>query len=532
MTGLIARVRARRPGVVEALPAHGRSAHPAYLYGAVVVVQLAFFLPLAALRVADGDEGFYSLAAAMAADGRIPYEDFLYLQTPLLPYAYGAWTTFFGESWYWLRGLSVLLATLLGVLLYRHVEARFDSRWIGVVAVLLYASSHLVFDWYPLVKTYSLSTLLLFGGYALIAEADSAEGAMADRRRWFLSGALVGLAVDTRLLFAAALPVFAIYALRQASRIGRERLWAAACLAVGFALALLPIAYFLARGPDRFLFDTFEYHQARSGESFIGALGQKLEVVGALFSGEAQFTLLVLAALAAGISLRLVGRRLPLAIATAFALAVVSLLPTPTYEQYMSTLIPFLVVGALELVAVLRSLVPSPAGARLTRVLRRLALVAVVVYLAAAGGGLDDSLSTGKYFRDARLSTVRWVTSTIDAHTRPGDVVLAFWPGHLYESHGEPLGGTENDFAPAAAASAGLSEDRVRRYRMISLREIERAIRSRRARAVVYNPRLGDAATDRDWSRILRESGYRPFERIPQTALGTTLYALPASRAE
>ena len=40
-----------------------------------------------------GDEGFFALAARNALRGLRPYRDFLFIQMPLLPYAYAAWFT-------------------------------------------------------------------------------------------------------------------------------------------------------------------------------------------------------------------------------------------------------------------------------------------------------------------------------------------------------------------------------------------------------------------------------------------------------
>ena len=64
--------------------------------------------PLAALRFVDVDEGSYAAAAKLALDGVVPYRDFAYAQTPLLPYVYGAWAEVLGEHWLVLRSLSLV----------------------------------------------------------------------------------------------------------------------------------------------------------------------------------------------------------------------------------------------------------------------------------------------------------------------------------------------------------------------------------------------------------------------------------------
>jgi hypothetical protein len=58
-----------------------------------------------------------------------------------------------------------------------------------------------ILAWFPLVKTYSLSTLLLFGAYLALCE-------VSDRKPLVLGGLLLGLAIDTRLYRVAMVPVF------------------------------------------------------------------------------------------------------------------------------------------------------------------------------------------------------------------------------------------------------------------------------------------------------------------------------------
>src|SRR5258708_2338211 len=95
---------------------------------AVVLVQLLVFAILAMLRTVDGDEGDYMFAARQALEGRVPYVDFLYTQTPLLPYVYGLWMKLFGLNWYAARLLSALFSTGLGTLIYFYSTRTFKNQ--------------------------------------------------------------------------------------------------------------------------------------------------------------------------------------------------------------------------------------------------------------------------------------------------------------------------------------------------------------------------------------------------------------------
>ncbi|MEX2459297.1 MAG: hypothetical protein WD770_09970, partial [Actinomycetota bacterium] len=180
------------------------------MYVAVVLLQAAVLVPMAAYRLMDADEGFYAYAAKAVMHGQLPYRDFLYTQMPALPYVYGPFSAPWGFSWYAARFLSGALAVAVGVLLFRHIARRLGEPALGAVAVGLYALNGLTLGWFTVVKTYSLSTALLLGAY-LVAERDDSSRPYV---RWLLGGLLFGLAIDTRLIFAAAAPAFLLMAHR------------------------------------------------------------------------------------------------------------------------------------------------------------------------------------------------------------------------------------------------------------------------------------------------------------------------------
>ena len=131
----------------------------------ILLLQILFFVFMALHRFIDGDEGFYLLASKLVLMHKKPYLDFMYEQAPLLPYVYALWMKCFGISWNSVRIFSALLTTLLGTLLYEHV-CRQTRNWLaGLSAVVLFASSALVFAWFPVVKTPSLAGLFLFAAY-------------------------------------------------------------------------------------------------------------------------------------------------------------------------------------------------------------------------------------------------------------------------------------------------------------------------------------------------------------------------------
>ena len=450
----------------------------------------AFLVPAATLRPLDEDEGYYALASKLVGHGKTPYTSFWYPQAPLMPYVYGAWQRVTQESWYLLRGLSVLLTIALAYMVYRYAVKRWRSRRLAVVAVLLLAATPLGFEWYPTVKTYALSTLLLFSAY-IWAESSSA-------RNWFVAGVFLGLAIDARLLVASVVVVFLLYARRSAVH-----------FLIGLTLGLIPAIWFFVIGPRRFLSDTLTSQTTRSQTTFADNLFDKARTVARVLV-EPHFLLFA----GVGILLILVcifrRKPLPLSIAIASILAITNLLPTPSYPQYFVTIIPFLAIATIELIQLLGISKPVLGN-------RFLAVTAVVVILPAAWS-LHHTTSANA--TRSRISDLRAISRAVDRHAQEGEVVLAFWPGFVYESHARQISGLESDFAPAAVANGHISEARAAEYHMLSTSQIAKAIRSHTTRLIVFG--RGNANRGIRWRPIMLAAGYRPVERVRDA----TLFAL------
>jgi hypothetical protein len=485
---------------------------PSWVDAAVVGIPGAALLVTAARRFVDGDEGAYLGAASLMVEhGRLPYADFLYTQTPLLPYVYGVWAAMTGESWYAVRLLSVLFAVALGWLLFRHLEERFGRR-LAALGLTLYAGSELVLVWYVTVKTYALGTLLVFGAYLLAFRAGRSWHA------WAGAGALLGLAIDVRLILAVAVPAVAWCALRPEVRRGGRTLTA---LAGGLLIGLLPTLGFLAVDYDRFLFDNLWYHASRSPDGLVGDFEQKAATAASLLGvstgsrGYPQFLLLVIAAAGAVVALRAVGQPVSPAVLVAACLGIASFAPTPTYAQYFSVAVPFLVIAGVELVAVLSQTLRDGESRRL---LTSLGAVALATYLAL---GVLEVARVLRASPEDRPSVVSNVAAFVDARTEPGEEVLAAWPGYLFGTGAVPVPGLENDFAPHEAAE--LSPEEVEHYRLATVEEVEGMIRERRTRTIVTTPWNNILPPVPAYERMARESGYRLIAEIGRVRV----YGLP-----
>lgn len=489
---------------------------------ALGIALAAVYVPMALFRLVDADEGIYLLNAKLVLDGQLPYHDFFYPQMPLLPYVYGLWMKLFGVSWYSGRLLSALLAVALGLLLYAHVARLTGSRLLGILAVLLFGSSTLSLAWLSAAKTFSLATLLLFASYAVVFSR-------LHRWKYFFSGLLLGLAIDTRLYLVVVIPLMLVHLVRTETA---DRRLHVARFTVGLVIALLPNEFFLLMDPDVYLFNVLGVHGIRSPFGLVGLASQKLELLADLlgvnptYGGwSLQFTLLLLLNAAALVATLRSKELPPLAAGIALAVMVVSLVPTPTYAQYFCIAVPFLIVNAIFGCARLRDDLSSPAGRGLRRYARALFAAFLVAYLLPApfeayrytvDGDKVPGVYTHRNAPNWAIPMIRQVSRAIDeAAPAPSGETLSWWPGYLLESNGSVLAKLENPYA--LWYSSNLSPLQVMKYKFISHPELEWHIGNHTAPvAVVGNWMFDSKPFYRD---LLVRSGYVLTRRVGETEI-------------
>jgi hypothetical protein len=195
-------------------------------------------------------------------------------------------------------------------------------------------------------------------------------------------------------------------------------------------------------------------------------------------------------------------RRIPFVVAIALTLGITNLIPTPSYQQYFATLVPFLVIPTVDLVASWHLSSSRVAG---------IALVAVVVGALVPPGIVPASTSGVVPRNGLDPSDTRAISSAIDARTDPDEVVLSLWPGFLFETHARPLPGLESDFVAKAVLDTHLSPQRARDFHMLSPQGIVGAIRAHRTRFIVVGQ--GDLSDTAPWRTVVEQAGYRPVAR-------------------
>lgn len=456
-------------------------------------MQMAFFAFIAHHRFIDGDEGFYLIASKLVMMGKKPYLEFFYDQTPLLPYVYALWMHFSGITWNSVRWFSALLTTSIGTLLYWHICQQ-TRRWTtGYIAVVIFASSTLVFAFFPVVKTFSLAALFLFSAYVVVTAGDREESLLS----LAAGGCLLGFSVDTRSYLLLVAPVFCwwVFCSTNASR----RLTSVILFIAGLVAGILPTIYFFVLSPTQFVFDNLGFHAIRSSSGLIGLWSEKAVVVLILFLGRLQCSgiqdsILFFISLAFVFSVARPKYAPRFAFQIAVTVGAISILPTPTFPQYFCLCLPFLVVSAVCASNELFTRLETPRE-RWMFVIASVLLV--VTYLAASITDLKRYLVTGEEVpgvkwaadkADWRLHRVVEVSEAIDQSANPGEEVASFWVGDVFQTKEIPLPGLENDFG--LLVSGKLTAQQRVKYHILSPSDIEAEFAKHRPRIVVLRKQI------------------------------------------
>jgi hypothetical protein len=464
----------------------------------VLLLQVGFFSFIALHRFVDGDEGFYLLASRLVLMHKKPYLDFLFEQAPLLPYVYGLWLKCFGLSWISAKFFSALLTALLGTLLYEDACRQTQNCVAGLSAVIMFATSTLIFGFFPVVKPYSLAGLLLFAAYVVVSRIGTTS------RGWLLGagGLLFGFSVETRSYLVLLTPVFILWILRNVCVATRWR--AIRWFLGGMLVSNLPALCLFFCSPDKFLFSNIGFHAIRSDGGLIGMWEQKLVVLLVTFLGGwesngIQTSILFFISLGLLFTIREQKQheqkhRPRLAFQIAVVLGIISLLPTPVHPQYFCLCIPFLL---LSTVCALSEFIADLESRRAKLFAAASCAGLLVIYLGASINDFRRYLVTGTGVPGVELSveSTDWklqriieVSGAINEVVRPGESVASFWPGYIFQTKANPFPGFEADYGLLVAGK--ITAEQRARYHVLSASDIEADFAAHRPRIVVLRNQI------------------------------------------
>ncbi|MCG5053873.1 MAG: DUF2029 domain-containing protein [Myxococcales bacterium] len=440
----------------------------------------AALLPMALRRLIDGDEGYLLMGARLVSEGQRPYADFFSPQTPGVAYAFGAWFSVFGRSWGSARVLAGLVAVATGMFLFEYVWRATRSRGWAFVSLVAFVGSGYVLGWLTIAKTYGLTAMFVMAGAVML---------ILDRSRWtsFAAGMCFALATETRL-YALVAVVAGLVFLWQQRAFAPRGLWrelAGYALGVGAgALFILPSVF---ASTEALWFGVVEYHGMREAgqNELIGNFRQKWDILRGLVVPERmegpsdiQFSITLALALVARAS-----RSTPKGFGAAglawISLFVVSLLPTPSYPQYFSVVVPLMLADSF-----------AALGQRRLRAVWAPVSILASFFVAMGAAEVARYTTTGINLptvwtpdRAERwtLKTMRKVGREIDAQGI--DEAASWWPGYFVNTKTTIVRGLVNDFGLRVANR--VTPEKKQQYHLVSHEDMAGMIQAQKPRLFV-----------------------------------------------
>ena len=208
-------------------------------------------------RAFTADEGYHLVAARSILQGKRPYLDFCFPQSPLNAYWNAAWMRTFGDTWRTAHMVAALQVALAVVLIAGYVRRRFPvPEWrmpLAIAVVFLFGLNAKVFVIGPVGQAYGIC---LFG---IAAAFRAAVRAVEDDRIVFAGAAgLFASAAANSSLLTAPVPIVLLIWIALNSRAGSRGGKIAAFLGGG-AVACIPLAWLFVHGPRQTIFSLLEY---------------------------------------------------------------------------------------------------------------------------------------------------------------------------------------------------------------------------------------------------------------------------------
>jgi len=196
------------------------------------------------------DESCYLYSGLLVYRGETLYHDFLYIQTPVLPYIYGLSQLITGGNIYSGRLVSVIFG-LLNFLLAVRLAGRLRGPTAKIVTACLFALNPFLIFFFSTVKVYALPSFFLLLGLTFWF-----SGIRQDFKI-LCTMIFLSLAMGTRFSFLLA-PVIFLFFLFFVKRVTwRQRIIALG--GTGFVLAVVFLP-FLMEDPGRMIYDFLGFH--------------------------------------------------------------------------------------------------------------------------------------------------------------------------------------------------------------------------------------------------------------------------------
>ncbi len=461
----------------------------------------------------EKDEGFYAYAFRLVAEGRLPYRDFTYIESPALPYYYVPLLLGPGIT---LRSVRVLCALtgLTGLLILLRVLARRTGPTAASVAGIVLFSNPYLAEWFSRDVTYPLVNLLLALAVCVArsSKAPTLRAAGVGILLAFLGAVKVSMGIVS-LIWIGLL-------LWQYRRSARVLIAGVGAFVGSLAVSVAP---FWIAAPRAFIFNVLEVPLSR-GRLFpfmrrpdpldhwieIG-WGQKIFAARTIILWNLPLVLLAFLVLCRAAGSRRAEQGVfgdaTRAIGTAFGAGVLFhlLIPSPAYPNYFFMLLPLLALPvAARYAAWVAESIGTPGGRAIVALPIALAVLHLLGYLEPGRVGLE----VGIWRHGPQRDLIRLVARTVP----PGGLLLTDYLPVAVQANRRLIPGSEGG---RASWVLDLPDDRAAALRVLNRNGLLTVLREGRADGVVLTQQLFEQSFESE----------RGFESDAEKALASR-YAL------
>jgi hypothetical protein len=332
----------------EALPigARGRLA-----FWLVILAISALVMVYAVTRAFVWDEGYHLIAAQQISQGKLPYIDFCFPQTPLNAYMNAGIIKLFGQHWRPIHALATLFSMGAMLLTAQFMLSRFPApRWrlvCGMAAAVFVGLNVIVIQFGTIGQAYGICLFFTVAAYRVALETPARASVLLP----FACGVLSGIAAGSSLLTAPILPVLLVWICAY-DRIAVPGHKALAFL-LGCGVSFLPVVWLFFQGREQTIFNVVKYHALFRRSDWPGAGYHDLQVFTSLLDSTQGLTLVLLAVAGVVFLFKECAwprpQRAEFYLAAWIALAEGAYLctPHPTFGRYFILLTPFMTILAM-----------------------------------------------------------------------------------------------------------------------------------------------------------------------------------------
>jgi hypothetical protein len=294
------------------------------------------------------DEGFHLLTAQLIKNGKRPYLDFFFPQTPLNAYWNAFWFRLFGDTWRTAHAVAALCTTAALLILGDYVYTRLPiERWklAGAISAMFTMGLNApIVEFGTIGQAYGLCLVTMMAAFRFAVWAAGSSGILCA----FIAGLFAGTASGSSLLTVLAGPVMGLWLLVY-SRVGNRFLKLPA-FAIGNAIPFIPLLLLYLQKPREVLFTVFQFNYRYRAVDWADATAHDIDAL-STFLASSQATILGILAIAGLFYvMRRSGWEKPLRAEYYLCVWISVLLGIhiatahPTFERYYLLIVPYLAI--------------------------------------------------------------------------------------------------------------------------------------------------------------------------------------------